>query len=78
MEKRDLALIEKHVTVDAELKKYVDEHQKFEEILEAFKKKPHLSAEEQLEEKRIKKLKLKGRDKIESILSKYRNDDQKS
>lgn len=76
MEKRDLGLIEKYIAVDHELKKYVDEHKKYEEILAAYNKKPYLSPEEELEEKRIKKLKLKGRDKIEAILAKYRNDRQ--
>jgi uncharacterized protein YdcH (DUF465 family) len=38
-----------------------------------------LSPEDELEEKRVKKLKLKRRDKIEEILSKYRtSSEQKS
>jgi len=34
-----------------------------------------LTADEELQQKRIKKLKLAGRDKIESILKKYRDAD---
>jgi uncharacterized protein YdcH (DUF465 family) len=73
MEKRDIDLITKFSPVDAELRKYVEEHSQYEQILEELSKRVHLTAEEELEEKRIKKLKLKGRDKIEEILSRYRS-----
>jgi len=72
MEKRDIELIEKYSPVDEELRRYIEEHRRYEEILGNLSKKPYLSPEDELEEKRVKKLKLKGRDKIEEILSKYR------
>jgi uncharacterized protein YdcH (DUF465 family) len=72
MEKRDLELIEKYISVDDELRKYVEEHGRFEEFLEEFDKRIHLTPEEEMKQKGIKKLKLKGRDKIEQILAKYR------
>jgi len=73
MEKRDIELIEKFSVVDEELKKEVEEHRKFEEMLNEFNKRAYLTPEEEVEKKRIKKLKLRGRDKIEEILVKYRN-----
>jgi uncharacterized protein YdcH (DUF465 family) len=73
MEKRDIELIEKFSAVDEELKKEVEEHRKFEEMLNDFNKRAYLTPEEEVEKKRIKKLKLRGRDKIEEILTKYRN-----
>lgn len=73
MEKRDIEIIEKYSPVDNELKRHVEEHQKFEKILEDFNRRVYLSPEDEVEKKRIKKLKLKGRDKIEEILAKYRN-----
>lgn len=73
MEKRDIELIEKFSVVDEELKKEVEEHRKFEEILNDFNRRAYLTPEEEVEKKRIKKLKLRGRDKIEEILVKYRN-----
>jgi hypothetical protein len=73
MEKRDIELIEKFSVVDEELKKEVEEHRKFEEMLNDFNKRAYLTPEEEVEKKRIKKLKLRGRDKIEEILVKYRN-----
>ncbi len=72
MEKRDLEIIEKYSPIDEELRKHVEEHTKLEKILTEFSKRVYLTPEEQLEEKRIKKLKLKGRDRIEEILSRYR------
>jgi uncharacterized protein YaaN involved in tellurite resistance len=73
MEKRDIELIEKFSAVDEELKKEVEEHRRFEEMLNDFNKRAYLTPEEEVEKKRIKKLKLRGRDKIEEILTKYRN-----
>jgi len=72
MEKKDLELIEKYIPVDNDLRVYVEEHRRYEEMLEAFKNRVHLTPEEEMEQKKIKKLKLIGRDKIEQILSKYR------
>ena len=73
MEKRDIELIEKFSVVDDELKREVEEHRKFEELLNELNKRAYLTPEEEVEKKRIKKLKLRGRDKIEEILVKYRN-----
>jgi len=72
MEKKDLELIETYSATDEELRRCVAEHRHFEEMLEAFNKTAHLTPEEEMEQKRIKKLKLKGRDQIEQILAKYR------
>ncbi len=72
MEKSDLELIDKHIDDDDELRAYVEEHKRYEEILNRFSERVHLSPEEELEEKKIKKLKLQGRDEIERILANYR------
>jgi hypothetical protein len=72
MEKNDTLLIEKHIKEDEGLRKYVEEHMLFEKQLEALNKKTHLTPAEEVEQKRIKKLKLAGRDKIETLLKKYR------
>lgn len=72
MDERDTKLIEKLVGQDKELKKYMDEHTEFEKKLKEYSEKPYLTPEEEIERKRIQKLKLAGRDKVEKILSKYR------
>jgi hypothetical protein len=74
MEKHDLDLINRYLEVDQELKRYVDEHLEFERLLEEYNRRPYLTAEESLERKRLQKLKLAGRDKIEQILARYRKE----
>jgi uncharacterized protein len=72
MEERDMALIQTWIQQDEELKQRVNEHEEYERRLEEFNRRPYLTAEETLERKRLQKLKLAGRDKIEQILVKYR------
>jgi uncharacterized protein YdcH (DUF465 family) len=72
MEERDLALIKTWIHQDTELKQRMDEHEEFERRLEEFNRRPYLTAEETLERKRLQKMKLAGRDRIEQILAKYR------
>ncbi len=72
MEKRDLELIEELMERDPELKSYVARHREYERTLEEFNRRPYLTAAETMERKRLQKLKLAGRDRIEQILAKYR------
>lgn len=72
MEEKDKLLIKKHIDHDDELRNYVEEHIQFEEQLAELNKKPYLTQEEEMSRKKIKKLKLAGRDRIEMILRKYR------
>jgi hypothetical protein len=72
VEKRDLELIEKYIDKDIELKRYVEEHGELEKKLEDLNGKSYLTADQEIELKRLKKMKLAGRDKIEEILKRYR------
>lgn len=72
MEEKDKLLIKQHIDHDDELKSYVEEHRLFEQQLNDMNKKPYLTQEEEIRRKKIKKLKLAGRDRIEMILRKYR------
>lgn len=72
MEKRDEELILSLVEGDPELRKHYDEHLDFKRQLERFNNKAHLSAEEEIERKRIQKLKLAGKDRIMEILGRHR------
>lgn len=72
MEKRDLDLIAVWEDRDPELKRYMEEHREFERVLDELNRRPYLTAQETMERKRLQKLKLAGRDKIEQILAKYR------
>ncbi len=78
MEKEDLELIEQLTDRDPELKKFWDDHHKYERLLEEFNRRPYLTAAETLERKRLQKLKLAGRDRMEQILAKYRQKEKMS
>jgi len=72
MEKADLELIEQLTDKDPELKKFWDEHHELERLVDGFNRRPYLTAAETIERKRLQKLKLAGRDRMEQILAKYR------
>ena len=73
MEKRDLELIQKYIASDPELRRRMEEHEEFERKFEEFNRRIYLTPEEEMERKRVQKLKLAGRDRIEAILRKYRS-----
>jgi uncharacterized protein YdcH (DUF465 family) len=72
MEHREEQAIVSLLDKDQELKRFYDEHQELEKQLAVFQHKHHLSPEEEIEMKRIQKLKLVGKDKIMEILGKHR------
>jgi uncharacterized protein YdcH (DUF465 family) len=72
MEHREEQAIVSLLDKDQELKRFYDEHQELEKQLAVFQHKHHLSPEEEIEMKRIQKLKLAGKDKIMEILGKHR------
>ena len=72
MEKGDQELIDQLMDRDPELKKYIEEHRDYEKLLEEFNRRPYLTAAETIERKRLQKLKLAGRDRIEQILAQHR------
>lgn len=72
MESKDLELIEKLIPDHEELKALMEEHRALERELEKYIAKRYLTPSEEIEKKRIQKLKLAGKDRIEAILSEYR------
>jgi hypothetical protein len=72
MEKWDEELIARLLPHNEALRRYIEEHRRYEEQLEKFNQRPYLTNEEEVEKKRIQKLKLAGRDQIEAILAKHR------
>ena len=71
MEEKERLLIIKLSEQDPELKKLWEEHIEYESTLKHLEKKGHLSPEEEVEKKKIQKLKLAGKDKMFGILAKY-------
>jgi len=72
MERQDLELIDQLMDRDPELKRYVEEHRDYEKQLDEFNRRPYLTTAETIERKRLQKLKLAGRDRIEQILAQHR------
>lgn len=72
MEHGDLEIIKRHAKEDKALDALYNEHLDYEKKLEGFNNKSYLTPSDELERKNIQKLKLLGRDKIETILRKYR------
>ena len=72
MEKSDEELVARWIDQDPELKRRIEDHEEYERLLEEFNRRAYLTAEETVERRRIQKLKLAGRDRIEQILAHYR------
>ena len=72
MERKDEDLIKTLLDRDPELKRYYDEHVTLERQLAEYQGRSHLTPEEEVDKKRIQKLKLAGKDKIMEILSRHR------
>ncbi len=72
MENSDQELIEELIQTNEELAALWREHLAFEEKLEDMNRRIYLTPEEQIERKSIQKMKLAGRDRIETILSEHR------
>jgi uncharacterized protein YdcH (DUF465 family) len=59
---------------DEEFRSLATQHCKFKKQLEAFSARPYLTSEEQVEETRIKKLKLKLKDQMQEMIDRYRHE----
>jgi uncharacterized protein YdcH (DUF465 family) len=72
MEKGEENLIALHITHDDELRKCVEEHRQYEKSIERFNQRVYLTPQEEMEKKTLQKMKLLGKERIFTILSKYR------
>jgi len=72
MERKDEELIASLLDGEPELRHYYEEHTDLERQLGALQQKLYLTPEEEVEKKRLQKLKLAGKDKIMEILSRHR------
>ncbi len=74
MEQKDEKLIASLLEREPELRRYYDEHAELERTLDALQRKHYLTPEEEVEKKRLQKLKLAGKDRIMEILARHRTD----
>ena len=71
MKKEEEKIREKLMSEDEEFRTLSEEHMVFEKQLENYNSQRHLTPKEEMERKRIQKLKLAGRDRMETIVSSY-------
>ena len=57
---------------DEEFRRLAEQHAKYHQQLEALEAKSHLTTEEEVEEHRLKKVKLQLKDQMNAIISRYR------
>jgi uncharacterized protein len=74
MERREEELIQRLLAHDDELRTLYLEHQELKHKLEAFRNKLYLTPEEELEKKRIQKLKLASKDRLMEVLHRHRSE----
>ena len=64
------------MTTNEDFRKLAQQHSDFARKLDALEAQPHLTEQEQMEETRLKKLKLRLKDQMEAIISQYRGQQQ--
>lgn len=74
MEQKEEELIHQYVTNDEELKALYEEHLDLKRQLESFRLKHYLTVEEEIEQKRIQKLKLASKDRIMELLHRHQHE----
>jgi len=72
MEVKEEALIRSLIDTDPELRQHYEEHVALKRRLDDLRQKPYLTEEEEIEQKRIQKQKLAGKDRMMEILARHR------
>ncbi len=72
MSSKDQEIIEKLIKENEEFRRYMEEHRELEKKVAELEKKLYLTPDEEMEVKRLKKIKLAGKDKIEEMISRYK------
>ena len=72
MEIKEEELIRSLIDTDPELRECYEEHQTLKQRLGELRQQSHLTEEEEMEEKRIQKQKLAGKDRMMQILARHR------
>ena len=72
MDQTEVKIIVPLLDKDPELKRYYEEHLELEDKLLTYQNRSYLSPDEEMEKKKLQKLKLVGKDKMMEILGKYR------
>ena len=73
MEIDDDTLIEQLQQMHTEFRQLMEEHLQYEQQLEAFNKLRYLTSEQEIEKKRVQKIKLRGKDRMAEILKEHKS-----
>jgi uncharacterized protein YdcH (DUF465 family) len=74
MERNTLEEVKAHLMATKEdFRRIADEHSELKRKLIALESLPHLTAEQELEETRLKKIKLRLKDQMEAMVNEYRS-----
>lgn len=74
MEKRDEPIIKSLLKENEAFRREHETHQRYELLLEEFNRRSHLTTDEELERKKVQKLKLAGKDRMARLIFEYRRD----
>lgn len=72
MSSKNHEIIEILMRESEEFRRYMEEHRELERKVAELESKAYLTPEEEMEVKRLKKIKLAGKDKIEEMISRYK------
>jgi len=72
MEEKDQALVQHLVDTNPRFRMLFEEHRLLEKELDKYDQRPFLSPDEEMERKKVQKLKLAGKDEMERILRQNR------
>ena len=60
------------MATDETFRRLAEQHAEYKRLVEAIEAKPHLTTEDEIEENRLKKLKLHLKDQMSGIMARYR------
>jgi uncharacterized protein YdcH (DUF465 family) len=77
MERNAIEELRAHLmSTNEDFRKLAEQHSEYARKLDALEAQSHLTDQEQIEETRLKKLKLHSKDQMEAIISQYRGQQQ--
>jgi uncharacterized protein len=77
MERNALEELKAHLmSTNEDFRRLAEQHLNYARKLDTLEAQPHLTEQEQIEETRLKKMKLRLKDQMEAIISQYRGQQQ--